>query len=125
MQVPTVKQWLGLIALPMIIATALLSAQKNDKTPPNSQQGTVFRSTTNAVFTSVIVRDKDGRFAPDLKQDDFKVYEDGILQTITTFSPWIGGRSLGNLVTNANVLSVPRIEGLQLPTSHPKSDSSG
>jgi VWFA-related protein len=92
---------------------------------PANQQGTVFRTTTNAVQTSVIVRDKEGRFVPDLRQDEFKVYEDGVLQTITTFAPWIGGRSLGNLVSAGNVAVGPKIEGLVLPTTRIKNDSSG
>ncbi len=91
----------------------------------SSQQGTTFRVTTNAVQSAVIVRDKDGRFVPDLREDEFRVYEDGVPQTITTFAPWIGGRSLGNLVTNSTAISGPKIEGLVLPASRPKNDSSG
>jgi VWFA-related protein len=107
--------------LPLIVAaTTILAGQGK-----SSDQQTIFRVTTNAVQTSVIVRDKEGRFVPDLRQDEFRVYEDGVLQTITTFSPWIGGRSLGNLVTGNNVFTGPKIEGLVLPASKPRTDSSG
>jgi VWFA-related protein len=104
-----------------VAATTIVAGQGKS----SSQQETIFRVTTNAVQTSVIVRDKDGRFVPDLRLDEFRVYEDGVPQTITTFSPWIGGRSLGNLVTNSNVLTGPKIEGLVLPASKPRTDSSG
>jgi VWFA-related protein len=116
-----VRKWLVLIALPTIIATTTVAGQK----APTSQQETIFRTTTNAVFTPVIVRDRDGRFVPDLKEGDFKVYEDGVLQTITTFSPWIGGRSLGNLATTGAIDTGPRIEGLVLPKTKPRADASG
>jgi VWFA-related protein len=115
------RRWIGLIVLPTLAATTVVAGQN----APTSQQGTVFRATTNAVQTSVIVRDKDGRFVPDLRQDEFRVYEDGVLQTITTFSPWIGGRSLGNLATGGPMNLGPKIEGLVLPQSRPKNDSSG
>lgn len=119
---PTVRRWIGLIVTPTIIATTVVAGQK--ATAPTSQQATIFRATTNAVQTPVIVRDKDGRFVPDLRQDEFRVYEDGVPQTITAFSPWIGGRSLGNL-TSDKIDVGPKIPGLVLPTSHPKNDSSG
>jgi VWFA-related protein len=75
-----------------------------------------------------VVRDEAGRFVPDLGVTDFKVYEDGVLQNITLFSPWIGGRSLGNLTVSGG--SLPGMgsaapEGLILPTARPKTDSSG
>jgi VWFA-related protein len=124
--IPTLRR-LGLIALPILVATTVVAGQKPGPTAPTNPQGTVFRSTTNAVQNQVIVRDKDGRFVPDLRQDEFRIYEDGVLQAITIFSPWIGGRSLGNLATSAagTGSGVPSIPGLVLPTSRPKSDSSG
>jgi hypothetical protein len=100
----------------MAAATTILAGQGK------SSDQTIFRVTTNAVQTSVIVRDKEGRFVPDLRQDEFRVYEDGVPQTITTFSPWIGGRSLGNLVTDNNMFTGPKIEGLVLPASKPRTD---
>jgi VWFA-related protein len=114
-------QWLLLILLPATLWSTVVRGQN-----PNQQQGTVFRSTTNFVRTDVIVRDQQGRFVPDLKVADFRVYEDGVLQNVTLFNPWIGGRSLGNLAT-VGALSTGRsnIEGLVLPAVKPKTDSSG
>jgi Ca-activated chloride channel homolog len=45
-----------------------------------------FRSTTNAVFVPVRVKDGDGHFIQGLTQNDFAVFEDGQPQTISSFS---------------------------------------
>ena len=81
----------ALLALPMLLATVMVSGQTQT---PMGQQGTVFRSTTNYVTTDVLVKDKAGKFVPDLNLADFEIYEDGILQKITNFVPVIGGRAL-------------------------------
>jgi VWFA-related protein len=107
--------------LPIIALTTVVAGQTTQ-----GQQGTVFRATTNFVRTDVIVRDHQGRFVPDLKLEEFRVYEDGVLQNITTFTPWIGGRALGNLASVAGAApTVQRSEGLILPTVRPKQDASG
>ncbi len=63
---------------------------------------------------------------PGLREDEFRVYEDDVLQTITLFEPRIGGRSLGNLATPASARRAPVREGLVLPSMRPAAaDSSG
>jgi len=42
---------------------------------------------TRLVNLSLGVTDRQGRAVPNLKQEDFSVYEDGVLQSITHFSP--------------------------------------
>jgi VWFA-related protein len=109
----------------MLAATVVLSAQSQAPGPQNSQ-GTIFRSTTNYVSTDVKVRDKQGRFVPDLRADEFRVYEDGVPQRITTFYPVIGGRVLSGLSSvAANASSPAASEGLILPPSRPSTDASG
>jgi len=39
----------------------------------------------NLVVLPAVVRDRQGRFVSDLRQQDFEVYEDGVLQTIRMF----------------------------------------
>ena len=46
---------------------------------------TVFRSGINYVRVDVFVTDEDGNPVFDLAQDDFEVYEDGVLQTVDSF----------------------------------------
>jgi VWFA-related protein len=57
------------------------AAQRPDQRPPIT-----FRSEVNFVEIDAIVTDRDGRFVPDLKQEDFELVEEGKRQTITTFS---------------------------------------
>jgi VWFA-related protein len=76
----------------------------------------------------VLVRDRAGRFVPDLGIKDFQVSEDGVPQNITFFESWIGGRSLGNLAVAAGSLPTlggNTVEGLVMPKARPKTDSSG
>jgi VWFA-related protein len=109
-------RWIGMIGLPAILATTIVSGDQG--------QGTVFRATTNYVSTDVIVRDADGKFVPDLAASEFKVLEDGVPQTVQRFVRSIGGRSFTEV---AEVTSAPRMvtEGLILPKARPKADASG
>ena len=47
----------------------------------------VVRVETTLVGVPVIVLDREGRFVPDLKREDFHVYEDGVEQPIAYFAP--------------------------------------
>ncbi|MEZ5293975.1 MAG: VWA domain-containing protein [Vicinamibacterales bacterium] len=73
-----------------------------------------FRSGVSGVSTDVIVRDKDGRFVSDLTKDDFEVLEDGVPQTVTSFSLVHGGRTF-NLLADQAPQAVP--EGIVLPAT--------
>ncbi len=87
-------RWLGLIGLPAILATTIVSGEQG--------QGTVFRATTNYVSTDVIVRDSEGKFVPDLTASEFKVYEDGVPQTVQRFVRSIGGRSFTDVAEDTS-----------------------
>ncbi|MEP7273902.1 MAG: VWA domain-containing protein, partial [Acidobacteriota bacterium] len=56
-----------------------------DKQDPQ-EPGTISEQTTNVRLT-VSVIDKNNRFVTDLKQPDFQIYEDGIIQRIESFRP--------------------------------------
>jgi VWFA-related protein len=110
----------------ILLAALALTPAVTGQGPTAGQQGTTFRATTNFVRTDVIVRDREGRFVPDLKVDEFRVYEDNVLQNVTLFTPWVGGRAMGNLASVEGATSAaPAIEGLILPTVKPKQDASG
>src|SRR3977135_2865932 len=108
----------------LVAAAAGLSAQAPAQPPANagaSQQKPTFRVQVDLVTNDIVVRDDKGNFIPDLKQDEFEVYEDGIKQDITSMTVVTGGR-----VTN--VLAPPPPpppEGIILPPSRPKTDVSG
>ena len=60
--------------------------------------GQVFRSGIELVQVTATVRDADGRLAGDLARDDFEVFEDGVLQTVTQFERGRVPVSLGVLL---------------------------
>lgn len=128
MRARTLTTRLGLLTLAALATMPAVSGQTQQTPPPTTpaQSGTTFRATTNFVRTDVIIQDSQGRFVPDLTVDEFRVYEDGVLQNLTLFTPWVGGRALGNLATSTGAVSIaPRMEGLILPASRPKQDASG
>ena len=112
MRVRKVVAGLALMASPALWAT----------TPVTGQDQTPFRASIDFVTTDVIVR-QDGKFLPGLREDEFRVFEDDVLQTITLFEPRIGGRSLGNLVATSTQPAAR--EGLILPAKQPTTDTSG
>jgi len=80
-----------------------------------------FRIQVDLVTNDVIVRDDKGNFIPDLKKDEFEIWEDGVKQDITSMTVVTGGR-----VTN--VLAAPPPpppEGIILPVTRPRNDVSG
>jgi VWFA-related protein len=107
----------------LVVLTAGLSAQvtvpmKSDKPP---QEKPTFRIQVDLVTNDVIVRDDKGNFVPDLKKDDFEIFEDGLKQDITSMTVVTGGRV-------NNVLAPPPpppAEGIILPPTRPRNDVSG
>lgn len=53
--------------------------------PPPSKSDEEIIVDTNLVTTPVTVLDRNGRFIPNLKQKDFKIFEDGVPQKVTHF----------------------------------------
>ncbi|HEY3038250.1 MAG TPA: VWA domain-containing protein [Pyrinomonadaceae bacterium] len=56
-------------------------------TPEEVSEGDVVRIDTALVTVPVSVLDRDGRFVPYLKREDFSVFENGIEQSIAYFEP--------------------------------------
>jgi len=107
--------------------TAALSAQapaapiQAPSVPAQASQNPTFRVQVDLVTTDVLVRDDRGNFVPDLRKDDFEVFEDGLLQDISSMTVVTGGR-----VTNALLPPPPPPpEGIILPPSRPRNDVSG
>ena len=65
--------------VPALAAALLLIA------PIGAQQGQPFKVSTNTVALYATVVDGDRRLVPDLIQEDFEVYDNGKLQTLTSF----------------------------------------
>jgi VWFA-related protein len=84
----------GAALLAAVIARPGMGAQAQGQTvaPPSGQIGYqnlsqryMLKVTTNEVLVDVRVTDRKGDPVMNLKQSDFKVYEDGVLQTINSF----------------------------------------
>jgi VWFA-related protein len=108
----------------LVVLTAGLSAQTPAAPPANAsapQERPTFKVQVDLVTNDIIVRDEKGNFIPDLKKDEFEIFEDGIKQDISSMTVVTGGR-----VTN--VLAPPPApppEGIILPPTRPRNDVSG
>ncbi len=101
------------------------SSQTQQPPPAAPQQGTqkppTFRLRVELVTQDVIPRDSRGQFIPDLKKDEFEVYEDGVLQDVISMDLVHGGR-------HQNLIAPPPVqseEGILLPPSRPQTDTAG
>jgi VWFA-related protein len=113
-------------AILSLAVVAGLSAQAPPPVPPAppaapAAQSPTFRVQIDAVSMDVIVKDDQGRFIPDLKKDEFEVYEDGVRQEIASMTMSHGGR-----VTNVlEAAPPPPPEGIILPPVRRVTDTSG
>jgi VWFA-related protein len=89
---------------------------------PTPTQRPTFVSQVDLVTLDVIVRDKRGQFVPDLKPQDFMIFEDGVQQSVADHRLFYGGREL-----SVQILSAPTAapEGMILPPSRPVADVAG
>ena len=122
----------GAAALVLAVAcSALLLAQTSTQPPTEPPPTTVgqigggtpqpaFRAGVTLVTTDVIVRDRDGVFAPDFLKDDFRVLEDGVEQEIVSVVLVHGGRIYNHLS-----LPPPVREGIILPSTRPVDNTAG
>ena len=125
MQIQARRTWTSRIVIPAIVAAVTaLSAQTASQNPQRPQNPPVFTTTAELIRTEVRVRDKDGKFIPNLTPKDFEVFEDGVPQRISGFDAVIGGRHLPSTVAAPDAPK-PRREGLILPPSAPPPDVSG
>jgi VWFA-related protein len=104
-----------------VLLAAGLSAQTPARPPAQQSPSPTFRVQIDAVTMDVIVKDDQGRFVPDLKKDEFEIYEDGIKQDISSMTLSHGGR-VSNLL---EAPPPPPPEGIILPPVRKVQDTSG
>src|SRR5471030_1886598 len=111
----------------LVALTAGLSAQTPAQPPAapsntaKTQERPTFKVQVDLVTNDIIVRDEKGNFIPDLKKEEFEIYEDGVKQDISSMTVVTGGR-----VTNVMAPPPPLPpEGIVLPPSRPRTDVSG
>jgi VWFA-related protein len=68
----------------IVCLAGAFSVPEKAQTPADS--GTVIRTETRVVLVDAVITDKKGAYVRDLKQKDFKVYEDGKEQQIKSFA---------------------------------------
>jgi Ca-activated chloride channel homolog len=75
------------LALPLLLLLSVVGGEP--QTPPSldAQGSSPYRISVNVdlVVLNATVRDGKGRFASDLREEDFEVYEDGVRQSIRLF----------------------------------------
>ena len=103
----------------LLLAVVGVSVQAQD--PAQPAQNEPFRTRVELVTTDVVVRDNNGQFMADLKKEDFEVLEDGVPQTVISFSLIHGGRSY-NIAAPP---PAPVAEGIILPPARPAPDAAG
>ncbi|MDQ5845159.1 MAG: VWA domain-containing protein [Acidobacteriota bacterium] len=72
---------------PMRSPVVASSGPATDPGPEEVSEGDVVRVDTSLVSVPVSVLDRDGRFIPDLKSEDFTVFENGVQQSVAYFEP--------------------------------------
>jgi VWFA-related protein len=80
------------------LAAAIAGAGARQQPPPPRSAGTL-REGVHAVLVDIVVRDKKGQPVRDLTQADFELIEDGVPQTIGSFTPVFEGAGLREATT--------------------------
>jgi len=78
------KRFVVHLGMLLLFAAGLVTAQQ--PSPPPKDPGLVLRVTTRMVVVDAIVLDKEGHSVKGLKSEDFTVTEDGVRQSIASFS---------------------------------------
>ena len=78
-------QWAG--TPPTESPSAASAAAVVDPGPEEVAEGDVVRVNTSLVTVPVSVLDRQGRFIPDLQREDFRVFENGVEQSIAYWEP--------------------------------------
>jgi VWFA-related protein len=102
--------------------SALLKGDQTQTAVAGSgQDQATFRVNVDLITTDVIPRDGTGTFVADLKKEDFQVYEDDVLQTISSVVLVHGGRVFNQVLPPPP----PPQEGIILPPVRPTNDTAG
>ncbi|MGE0460983.1 MAG: VWA domain-containing protein [Vicinamibacterales bacterium] len=110
------------VVLGLALSVAALGAQA-PAPPAADAQGSqpTFRVNIDLVTMDAIVRNDQDQFVANLTKDDFQILEDGVPQDITSFTLVHGGR-VHNLLEPP---PPPAQEGVILPPSRPRNDTTG
>jgi Ca-activated chloride channel family protein len=93
-----------------ILLVSWLASAQPGKPPgnPSTSDDITFRADTRLVVLPISVADKNGKLVSDLKQNEFKVYENGIEQPIKIFKREDVPVSLGIVIDNSGSMKEKR-----------------
>jgi VWFA-related protein len=111
------------VAVGLALSVAAPDAQTPAPEPARASQGSQpdFRVNVDLVTMDAIVRNGQDQFVADLTKDDFQILEDGVPQEVKSFTLVHGGR-VHNLLAPP---PPPTQEGVILPPSRPRNDTTG
>ena len=92
----------------VIAASAVLTGQQT--TPDGDTPPVRFKTGVEVVNVSATVTDAAGRFVPNLTRDDFLVYDNGVLQTVSHFSAERVPVSLGILLDTSGSMAGAKMD---------------
>jgi Ca-activated chloride channel family protein len=94
----------------VVLTLGLLLVSLHAQQPPQTPEAEFrFKSGVELVNVTATVSDRTGRFVPDLRKEDFAVYEDGQPQTVTHFSAERVPVSLGIALDTSGSMAGERI----------------
>lgn len=96
-----------LVVAALAAAAVTLGAQQQPPQPQaqDDSQAFRFRSAVELINVTATVTDENGRFVPNLRQEDFRIFEDGEEQSITHFSSERVPVSLGIALDTSNSMA--------------------
>jgi Ca-activated chloride channel family protein len=94
----------------VLAALAVVSAQEQAQRPQDGEQSFKFKSGVELINVTATVTDANGRFVPNLRQEDFVIYEDNEQQQVTHFSSERVPVSLGITLDTSSSMMGEKIE---------------
>lgn len=70
----------------MLLCSAYMAGMQAKKSEKPVDDGQTIRVQVEMVSLPVVVTGRDGQYITDLKKEDFRIYEDGVLQSIAAFA---------------------------------------
>src|SRR6266849_5937490 len=69
-----------------VLRSAGTTQSEVSQTSGEVDEGSVVRVSTSLITVPAIVMDRNGRYVANLRKEDFRIYEDGVEQTVANFS---------------------------------------
>jgi VWFA-related protein len=80
-----------------------------ERVPQSEQESFRFRTGVELINVTATVTDHSGRFVPGLRKEDFRVYQDDVLQTVTHFNSERVPVSLGIVLDTSGSMAGPKM----------------